>query len=441
MTLQTAILRAAACLVPADARAEWLAEWTAELCYIRRRSGQPGTVFCLGAFRDAFWIRRNHPPAYGPLLRLTSPVHCLSLLAFLAAATTLLAFRLPGPRNAILASPYGDAHHLVMITPVRSSASRLPEVPIETWRSLPDRNRRHFTGISFYRTIPVRVGHADLSIALASPNLFDLLNVPIPSGGTLILSDAAWRRHFGADSHVAGRVLTIAGYSAVVAGVIPDRSWRLPGRVDAWLLDDRPLAALPSDSKGFVLARRLRPQLDSRLPFSIPNQHDGYDILECVLLDRGLPFLAILMMVPLAILILPTVTSLTLGEYPANRQARRWVFLAVKIALLLPIVFYGTLDLTPLVAQEFRPQAWLIGYVVAFRWALIDQRRRCPVCLRLLGHPTRIGQLSHVFLEWYGTELICTRGHGLLHVPEIPTSSYSTQRWLQLDQSWSTLFQ
>jgi hypothetical protein len=82
----------------------------------------------------------------------------------------------------------------------------------------------------------------------------------------------------------------------------------------------------------------------------------------------------------------------------------------------------------------------LFGYVLAFRWILIDQRRRCPVCLRLLSHPTRIGGLSHVFLEWCGTEFICARGHGLLHVPEVATSSYGSQRWPPLDPSWSSLF-
>ena len=74
-----------------------------------------------------------------------------------------------------------------------------------------------------------------------------------------------------------------------------------------------------------------------------------------------------------------------------------------------------------------RPQATLIGYVLAFRWVLIDQRRRCPVCLQLLINPIRIGQPSHIMLDWYGTELMCSKGHGLMHVPETPTSSYSTQ--------------
>jgi hypothetical protein len=74
------------------------------------------------------------------------------------------------------------------------------------------------------------------------------------------------------------------------------------------------------------------------------------------------------------------------------------------------------------------------------RWVFTDQRQRRPVCLRALSRPTRIGGASHAFLDWYGTELICEWGHGLLHIPEIRTSSYWTQRWMYLDASWSELF-
>jgi hypothetical protein len=31
-------------------------------------------------------------------------------------------------------------------------------------------------------------------------------------------------------------------------------------------------------------------------------------------------------------------------------------------------------------------------------------------------------------------------GHALLHVPGLPTSWFSTQRWLYLDTSWGFLF-
>ena len=255
-----AILRAAAWLVPGPQRAEWLAEWQAELWYVKHNPAR----FCLGAFRDAFWIRRNSPtPNACHTFGLESPLRCVLFLAVLAAVSLFFFLRLP------------------------------------------------------------------------------------------------WAREM-----FQGHFILVWSFEALIS-----------------------------------------------------------------------------------LLLLPATTPLALGEYPANRHSpsgairlRRWIFLAIKIALLLPIVFCGSLDLASIVAMAFQPHGFLVGLIVALRWALIDQRQRCPVCLRLLTNPTRIGGPSQTFLEWYGTELICAQGHGLLYVPEIPTSCYSTQRWQYLDKSWSSLF-
>ena len=139
-----------------------------------------------------------------------------------------------------------------------------------------------------------------------------------------------------------------------------------------------------------------------------------------------------------SLLVLFTLNPLALGKYPANPYApsiiirmRRWLFLAIKIVLLVPIPMFVCAALVPI----FPPAPWIIlfGWIFGFRWALADQRQRCPVCLRLLTNPTRIGSPTQTFLGLYGTELICTRGHGLLYVPGAPTSWCSTQRWQYLD--------
>jgi hypothetical protein len=73
--LQHAILRMASLLAPSDQRAEWVKEWQSELWYIPR-SRAP--LFCLGAFRDALWLRRNNLiPVKPTLIRLASPLQCL----------------------------------------------------------------------------------------------------------------------------------------------------------------------------------------------------------------------------------------------------------------------------------------------------------------------------------------------------------------------------
>ncbi|HYW43474.1 MAG TPA: hypothetical protein VE959_11505 [Bryobacteraceae bacterium] len=462
-SLDLAILRGAALLVPGPLRAEWLAEWRAELWHVK----QGATVFCLGAFRDAFWLRRNSPtPPARHTFGLESPFRCVGLLAVLAAVSLFFAFRLPLPRDLLLPSPYRDARSLAMISAARRYGAQIPTVPIEQYRSLADRTKQRFTGLAFYRPMPMRVRTAErepaeLSIAVASANLFQVLEIPISSrapdpGGrqaatSLILSQAAWRKHFAADPHIAGRIVEVGGQPAVVAGVLPASAWRLPGRMDAWLLQDQPhLAGLPPHAEGFVIGRlgtsASKPQPDGRWSLSAPNEQGGYDRFECSPVARGHLLLACVWMILVSLLVVSTTTPLALGEYPPDRHSppgamrlRRWIFFAVKIALLLSIVCCGPLDLASVVSTDFQT-GWLVGSILALRWALIDQRQRCPVCLRLLTSPTRIGGPARTFLEWYGTELICAHGHGLLYVPEIPTSCYSTQRWQYLDASWSSLF-
>ena len=243
--LQFAILRAAAFLVPRQERTEWVAEWKSELWYVLAACPGEATAFCLGAFRDAFWLRCTRAAVNSPR---TSPLRCLMLLAVLAGAGVLLAM------------------------------------------------------------------------------------------------------------HMSGEI-------------------------------------------------RIFPHA---------------------------------LIVFVALVVLPVATPLDFGEYPVNShpvswRGKRWMFFATKVVFLLSSVFCGSLFLGSIGLAPIQGQALLVGYVFAFRWALLDQRRRCPVCLHVLTNPVRIGQSSRTLLAWYGTELICAKGHGVLQVPEIATSCYRTQRWLDLD--------
>jgi hypothetical protein len=140
-----------------------------------------------------------------------------------------------------------------------------------------------------------------------------------------------------------------------------------------------------------------------------------------------------------------SVTPLRLGEYPVNRYAPgpplrllRWFFLAVKISLVVPMAVCGSLALGSIM-PPLAGMAMFLGLLFGYRWALMDQRERCPVCLRLLSNPTRIGDPSQSFLGWYGTELLCSRGHGFLYIPGTSTSWCEAQRWQYLDPTWNNL--
>jgi hypothetical protein len=138
-------------------------------------------------------------------------------------------------------------------------------------------------------------------------------------------------------------------------------------------------------------------------------------------------------------LVLLTLNPLGLGEYPANRDApslpirlRRWVFLAGKIVLFPPIVFFAAVALAPV----FPAAAWalFVGLIAGLRWVFADQRRRCPVCLHFLSHPVAIGSPAHTLFQQHGTKVGCARGHGSLFVPSAPTSWCAAQSWQYVDR-------
>jgi hypothetical protein len=56
-----------------------------------------------------------------------------------------------------------------------------------------------------------------------------------------------------------------------------------------------------------------------------------------------------------------------------------------------------------------------------------------------MGNPVRVGDVSYIFLEWHGTELMCPDGHGLIHVAEGSALWIDGRRWTLLDPSWSSI--
>jgi len=477
------ILRCAALLAPGRERAEWLAEWRAELWHVRDscharscfHGNEAVTAFCLGAFQDAFWLRWNNPrtmPRH--VCRIGSPSRCALSLAAWTAASLLICLCLPGARRAILPSPYPHADDLVMISRGGYSGAQSPTIRLQDYQSWKTSAQHLFTGVAFYQPIRKRVHiarnqFAELSIGRASDNLFELLNLPVPTEdrsnreytARLILSQAAWRSLWGGDPRIVGHVVRVAGQRALIVGVVSQSSWQLPGHMDAWMLEDEQhLDALSSSSRGFVLAHTRTSgsmaQLDGWRYMTVRREDGANDHFDCISLAQRaqLPSSIFLFTLILAFLSLPATTPLPLGEYPRHSgrlpratSARRWIFLSLKFSLVVLLVHFTSLDVAYGVqavsfttAQCIQLAISFFGFLFAFRWILQDQRRRCPVCLRLLSNPARVGQASQNFLAWNGTELICAGGHGLLHIPELPTSWFSTQRWLYLDPSWSGLF-
>jgi len=80
---------------------------------------------------------------------------------------------------------------------------------------------------------------------------------------------------------------------------------------------------------------------------------------------------------------------------------------------------------------------FVLAFSCAILWSFLDQRKRCPVCLQILGMPVRIGSSASIF-DPVRTELLCEQGHGLLCITAVDDGE--DDQWTTLDQSWQDLF-
>lgn len=486
-TLNLGLLAGAWLIVPDGERAEWWREWRGELWQVRQDHACDGEVswtsegvlihFCLGAYQDAFCIRR--------LERRTRKLHrvkfgaawqCMLLLGALLAASYCLFRVLPGVRSEQSLSQMATTRSglVVIENPYGDDTETISSGQYRAWKG---QKQQFFDGFAFYRITKEKVSWqhqqgsrngAGWGIARTSSNFFTLLGLPfqledaeadlgagVPN---VVLSERAWRREFAADPNIAGNVLQLGTHRARIVGVVPEGAWGLPGKVDAWLLE--PESKTVPVGSGYVIAhlsesgRSMMQNGSTRITSYSP--HRTPDDLVGISIGHESPstLKVFLLALLLALLALPALSSVSLSEYSVSfhevswrRQILRWSFLVAKIALLIPTSYFAAVDLGYGFARLDTYQAMYVQLVASFfgvlfgmYWVLSDQLRRCPVCLERVAHPARVGQFSRTFLAWSGTELMCTGGHTLLHVPTLPTSWFSSQRWMFLDASWKFLF-
>jgi hypothetical protein len=482
-----ALLRTASLLVPPLNRGEWRREWSAELWHVRRScigvddtfSWQAHceiTRFCLGAFPDALCLRsqpgRENP---APVQVHGSAGHTLLWLAAALALCFVISRLLPGLQAENEAADCQIKPGVLLVGEAVADGTT-PSISFADYQNWKTTRQRFFEEIAFYRVARefAKAGPVSLSLNVAhsTENLFQVLGLPIkytdPLGDVdhampaVILSHDAWVRSFAADPHIAGRLLHIGHTLARIAGVAPAGSWQLPGIPDAWLLeaDTQIVQGSASGPTGFLFAqlspRGVASMSGSAISISARN-HDGNEIDL-----NGSPIVAPVegpwgiyeFAIFLALVALPAVISVSLGEShvvahrPSLRQRfNRFAFFAAKFLLIAALGFVASLDLAYSNTLGYSPLAecfqllWCFTICLfGFRWAIADQRQRCPVCLRRVTNPATVGLASRTFLGWNGTEMICMGGHALLHVPALPTSWFGGQRWLYLDSSWEFLF-
>ncbi len=493
------LLCCASFLVPERQRAEWRLEWESELWHVRQSSGASVAVslrtereiagFCFGAFNDAACLRRlswQNRPRFAPLHG--SAAQCLLWLASLLLVSYLFSLFSPGVRAEHDFTSTQVRPGTILIEDEEAIGDSAQTMAFDQVRLWEQSRQRYADGFAFYRVAreSVQPGphvpgpHVPGShvpgphiidtwrIAQASSNLFSLAGwslrsmVPNEEARTnmprLVLSERIWRQQFGANPEIVGKVLLVGARPVQVVGIAPGDTWRLPGNSDAWLLESN--SEIGRNDRGYVVAH-LTPKGRSEMWGGVVSitSFDSQKS-EHAFLGRSLeeqlpgPWSIYWFAVLLAFLALPAIASVSLAEYSfssqrpsGSRRAVRFGFLGAKIAFILLIAYFSSIDLAYWHFPALSPSGVYIQLSVSFaillfgmRWALLDQRQRCPVCLKRVTHPALVGSFSRMFLAWSGTELICTGGHTLLHVPGLPTSWFSAQRWMYLDSSWQFLF-
>jgi hypothetical protein len=152
------------------------------------------------------------------------------------------------------------------------------------------------------------------------------------------------------------------------------------------------------------------------------------------------------------VMLLATLVTGLARFHPRRARVGLWTaFLGLKTLLLLAVCALACIEVTPrlarLAGRSFDSSVWplalwlsLVLSVAVLVWSVHDQRNRCPVCLTRLELPVLVGEPSHMLFGFGATELVCPRGHGLLHVSESHCSWIDPEEWTGLDASWQALF-
>lgn len=471
------MIAAASRIVPAEHREEWRNEWQAEVWHRWRFYVDAGAWNrtealrllrnCLGAFVDA----GCHAAAQESIQHqfhecARSPWTCVAGAFLVLLLVMGLSGGLPATRDLLFAPGYRNPGRLEVLS-LRSETGRgergFHPNTVADWKqgshmletSAPFRFERAWISQAPGQS-PKSASPARRLIVRTVPELLQMFDVK-PEVGSFqsgaVLTNGAWRSQFGGDPRVIGTAIAVDHETYRITGVLP-ANFHFLSRQDAVylvqpkILDGRVLvAAYPRPGvKTEALERELA---------SISQDDDYYRFSSHMRISRVQDTL----LTPLGYFSIGAgLSALLLSILCRVRlQRRRFaippaVFFASKVVLALVIVFTAGLEWTrpnDSFLLLWRDNAsgpalvwmYVAGAMAVLFWVLADQRARCRVCLRLLCFPVRVGCPGCLLLDWSGTELLCTEGHGILHVPDMATSWESdSDRWIALDDSWRELF-
>src|SRR5262245_13757164 len=307
------LVRVIGVIVPRRLRADWRQEWEAELRYRERMLAEWERLDwrnklallrrSLSAFWDALWLqpKRLEDEMFQDIrfgLRMLrthkgfTAVAVFSLALGIGANTAIFSVV-----NSVLLIPlpYEQSDRLVMVWDNNPELSRQHEGPSPgNYQDLAKETSIFASSAAWYVTARTLTGERDaeqVQCALVTPDFFTTLRVQAASGrvfsaaeteGTsvtlatqydagdrlVIISDALWRRRYGASPGTVGSTITINGTEWRVQGIMSPR-FALPDReVDLWIPWDlsrtyapRFADGPPRNSRFMRVVARLQPGL------------------------------------------------------------------------------------------------------------------------------------------------------------------------------------
>ena len=320
----------------------------------------------------------------------------------------------------------------------------------------------------------------DLPVATArvGPEFFATLDVRAALGRTFTADDLqncpdcvllgypVWQHEFRADPNIVGKTVDLNGAPRKVIGVLPQNFRLISSNIEVWTLIDPAMlfinfqrrvgavARLHSDASALRLQRDLTDLTEdagyvhpsSQLQVTTvtaQSRHYRLNTIWLIVLAIGCAAFVVIVRRP----------ANAFGRLPEGLRVRaEWLgFFTIKSGLLLAIAALASWCVVhwisgwvvgssyPLV-DEFSIWVFLPLAIAALSWSVRDQQNRCRTCLRRLELPVEIGLAGSVLLNWAGTEMVCSQGHGALYLPESPANALDRDRWNTFDGSWSSLF-
>lgn len=440
---------------------------------------------CWAMFPQAFWMRFERERFYLQSRRLLrSPIVLLAAFAFIVAVLFLGSGFVPATRAAFTPSIAHPAQ-VVLITldgnGINGKFSRTRSDTLLDLASVWSKSKL-INGLAPFSWAPGRLFLQGRSLpvetARVGPDFFATLDLKPVLGRSftaddvhscpncVLLSYPVWRHDFRGNPNIVGQPITLDGSTRTVLGVLPANFRLLSPGISVWSVIDpamlftnfqRRVGAVARLNRGVAHAHVQGELIDltesagyvhpsSQLQVTTVealSRHDRQNTIWFVLLATGCAVFVV---------VLRRGTN-SFGRLPDGLAGRIvWSgFFVAKSLLLLAIAAIASWRLVhwvsnllvgsayPLV-DEYSIWLFLPVAIAALSWSVRDQQRRCRTCLRRLELPVDIGRTGSVLLNWAGTEMVCSEGHGVLYLPESPANALDRDRWNTLDDSWASLF-